>query len=538
MIIDRRGLELSRGLLLRASPLAQQLRGYRLWPSSSSNDEAEAQNGLQVGTGGGKSGLTAHVNRKSDEIVKGILAPLNDQFNGPLETNMARTPLPFVFLLGNHSSGKSSFINHVLERRVQNTGVAPTDDGFTIIVPGREDMDQDGPTLVGSPDMGFAGLRTFGPNLIHHTHLKIRSDLRIDDLMLVDSPGMIDSAVDSVSYSSPDKIRSDRGYDFEGTTRWFAERADVILLFFDPDKPGTTGETLSVLTNSLAGMDHKLHIVLNKVDQFKKIHDFARAYGSLCWNLSKVIPRKDLPRIYTMYTPVTSDKGNAGKTLKFQDQHREQIEFNVVNPEMSWRNSLQDLESTRQDVIDEVMRAPDRRIDNMITHLYDSARLLRMHMEVLEMIRVEYQAEKRKSTLTSIGVGLGGNMVSLAAIYLAPSIWGFSLTLSASSLAGAAGVYLWGNHILQQKAARMVEDTFLDELFRRMYVKELADRDQFVESLWIRVRPHLKSALQTLGVANLPRVTPRALRSIDEIVDSKVPELRREAQPAIGASKK
>jgi hypothetical protein len=60
------------------------------------------------------------------------------------------------------------------------------------------------------------------------------------------------------------------------------------------------GETLSVLTNSLAGMDHKLHIILNKVDQFEKTHDFARAYGSLCWNLSKVIPRKDLPRIYTM----------------------------------------------------------------------------------------------------------------------------------------------------------------------------------------------------------------------------------------------
>lgn len=26
----------------------------------------------------------------------------------------------------------------------------------------------------------------------------------------------------------------------------------------------------------------------SQADQFKKIHDFARAYGSLCWNLSKV----------------------------------------------------------------------------------------------------------------------------------------------------------------------------------------------------------------------------------------------------------
>merc|ERR1712216_449521 len=99
-------------------------------------------------------------------------------------------------------------------------------------------------------------------------------------------------------------MQMDRGYDFARVTRWFAERADVILLFFDPDKPGTTGETLHILTKALVGVDHKLHIVLNKADQFQYIHDFARAYGSLCWNLSKVIPRKDLPRIYTMCTPV------------------------------------------------------------------------------------------------------------------------------------------------------------------------------------------------------------------------------------------
>ena len=92
--------------------------------------------------------------------------------------------------------------------------------------------------------------------------------------MMVDSPGMIDSPMSRSLYdrSRPEdntgpRRGSDtsRGYDFEGVVRWFAERADVILLFFDPDKPGTTGETLSILTNSLPGMDHKLYIVLNKV---------------------------------------------------------------------------------------------------------------------------------------------------------------------------------------------------------------------------------------------------------------------------------
>ena len=138
---------------------------------------------------------------------------------------------------------------------------------------------------------------------------------------LVDSPGMIDAPANYSSSGLSNNISRftsstgtsggstmDRGYDFTGVVKWYADRADVVLLFFDPDKPGTTGETLSILINALSNIDHKLFIIFNKADRFmnQQIHDFARAYGSLWWNLSKVILRKDLPRIYTMCLPVTS----------------------------------------------------------------------------------------------------------------------------------------------------------------------------------------------------------------------------------------
>jgi predicted GTPase len=222
------------------------------------------------------------------------LTALNDKLGGVAISSPTDrgTKLPYVLLVGNHSSGKSSFINYVLQRKVQTAGVAPTDDTFTVIAPGPEDKDSDGPTLVGDPDMGFASLRQFGPTLIHHTQFKQR-DSHLD-FMLVDSPGMIDAPINNKRKGASTNVM-DRGYDFPGVVRWLAGRADIVMLFFDPDKPGTTGETMDVLLNCLSGMDHKLLIVLNKADQFHKIHDFARAYGSLCWNLSKVIPRKDLP---------------------------------------------------------------------------------------------------------------------------------------------------------------------------------------------------------------------------------------------------
>ena len=97
-----------------------------------------------------------------------------------------------------------------------------------------DDMDQDGPALVGSPDAGFSGLRLFGPGLINHMQLKVRNGLELDGIMLIDSPGMIDSPSNQGKSLDYETTSRDRGYDFMGVTKWFAERADVILLFFDP----------------------------------------------------------------------------------------------------------------------------------------------------------------------------------------------------------------------------------------------------------------------------------------------------------------
>lgn len=89
--------------------------------------------------------------------------------------------MPLVFVMGNHSSGKSSFINHILQkyylskkiRKIQKSGVAPTDDGFTIIAPSDVNIDHDGPSLVGHPDLGFTGLQKFGQNLVNHIAMKV-----------------------------------------------------------------------------------------------------------------------------------------------------------------------------------------------------------------------------------------------------------------------------------------------------------------------------------------------------------------------------
>jgi len=56
----------------------------------------------------------------------------------------------------------------------QATGVAPTDDGFTVIKPGAEDVDRDGASFVGDPAMGFAPLRRHVGSAVETTSALLR----------------------------------------------------------------------------------------------------------------------------------------------------------------------------------------------------------------------------------------------------------------------------------------------------------------------------------------------------------------------------
>lgn len=99
---------------------------------------------------------TIDIQERSEELFTKVVLPANARTMGPMDQSATQiTPMPMVFVLGNHSSGKSSFLNYIIGRDVQTEGLAPTDDGFTVIAPGHEDVDQDGPALIGDVDLGY-----------------------------------------------------------------------------------------------------------------------------------------------------------------------------------------------------------------------------------------------------------------------------------------------------------------------------------------------------------------------------------------------
>ncbi|RHY56600.1 hypothetical protein DYB30_000875 [Aphanomyces astaci] len=247
--------------------------------------------------------------------------------------SFSKVHVPMVLVLGNHSSGKSTFINHMLDQDVQKTGRAPTDCMFTVLMGGKRAERLDGHALSRDNKFGFQDIKgLFGADFVSQVELRVLEECSLLDstgMMIIDSPGMIDPPGSTTQ--SRGRTDMDRGYDFKKVVRWLA------------------GTSLDVLTTSLNHVNSKVRLILNKVDDFKTVHDFARAYGALCWNLSK-----DMPFIYTMYVPVRG----GGSLAQMSNNSEEAMLSSLLHTEF---------DGTRGEILREVQRAPDLATDNLLT---------------------------------------------------------------------------------------------------------------------------------------------------------------------------
>ena len=240
---------------------------------------------------------------------------------------------PIVLILGNYSSGKSTFINELLGHEIQRTGQAPTDDSFTIITaPGPEDTAGEvrGAALVNDDRLPFSSLKSYGEQLLAHFRMKFVESPLLENLVIVDSPGMMDSVTEK-----------GRGYDFLGVIEDLTKLADLIILMFDPHKAGTIKETYSTIRNTLPGTsgEDRVAFVMSRIDDCDNLTDLVRSYGTLCWNLSQMTGRKDIPRIYLTYSP--SATGNSESLEVWMDERKELSEKILAAPELRVSNILQ-----------------------------------------------------------------------------------------------------------------------------------------------------------------------------------------------------
>lgn len=226
-------------------------------------------------------------------LYKEKLLPIEKDFSfphffSPELTDADFSARPMVMLTGQYSTGKSTFIRHLLGRDYPGLriGPEPTTDKFVAVCKGDMDQVVPGNALVVDKAMPFTQLSHFGNAFLTRFECSKLDSPVLNGMSLIDTPGVL----------SGEKQRIKRGYEFEEVVKWFADRVDMILVLFDVSKLDISDEFRRVLL-ALKGNDQKIHIILNKADRVTT-PQLMRVYGALMWSLGKVIDTPEVSRVY------------------------------------------------------------------------------------------------------------------------------------------------------------------------------------------------------------------------------------------------
>lgn len=403
---------------------------------------------------------------------------------------------PIVLILGNYSSGKSTLINELIGQKIQSTGQAPTDDSFTVITgqtfSHKDDghvETRDGKAILNDPEFPFEKLKRHGERFSAHFKMKrVESDL-LDNLAIIDTPGMLDSISEQ-----------DRGYDYQRVIADFASIADLILVLFDPHKAGTVRESHESLRDTLpsATFEDRVVFVLNRVDECGCLDDLLRVYGTLCWNLSQMTGRKDIPRILLSYA------------------QNEQVGSHA-------QGYLELLNNQRNQLVEVIKSAPKARLDNMASFMESHSLKLKWLIRGL----LEY----RKSTRSFLSVsGFIGAIFSVffggaAAVYsyfVEP--WGPLTDLQNTSIALCSFVLLY-----------LIWLIALFKLFLPAKQKVLAmdiddlviTQNQHEKELWQSVKPFVLKRITSGRPIPQIGILSRDLKGLESLLRLKSSELRK-----------
>ena len=206
--------------------------------------------------------------------------------------------LPMISVLGTFSSGKSTFINGYLERKLQATGNQAVDDKFTVMCFGAEDSDRvlPGRALDADPRFPFYQISQAiedavpgeGQRIDAYLQLKICNSEKLRNKIVIDSPGFDADEQRNSTLRITDHI---------------IDLSDLVLVFFDArhPEPGAMQDTLKhLVASTLSRSDsNKFLYVLNQIDNAAREDNPEEVFGA--WQRALAQHGLTTGRFYTLY---------------------------------------------------------------------------------------------------------------------------------------------------------------------------------------------------------------------------------------------
>ena len=207
---------------------------------------------------------------------------------------------PLVAVLGTFSSGKSSFINYLLQTRLQTSGNQAVDDKFTVICFGADDPPRTLPGLALDADPRFPFYQVSrdiesvaegeGRRIDAYLQLKTCRSEALRGKILVDSPGFDADEQRNATLRITDHI---------------IDLSDLVLVFFDArhPEPGAMQDTLRHLVgNTIHRPDSsKFLYILNQIDNAAREDNPEEVFAA--WQRALAQAGLTAGRFYRIYNP-------------------------------------------------------------------------------------------------------------------------------------------------------------------------------------------------------------------------------------------
>uniref|UniRef100_A0A5F8HJZ8 EH domain containing 3 n=1 Tax=Monodelphis domestica TaxID=13616 RepID=A0A5F8HJZ8_MONDO len=242
------------------------------------------------------------------KLYKTKLLPLEEyyrfhEFHSPALEDADFDNKPMVLLVGQYSTGKTTFIRYLLEQDFpgMRIGPEPTTDSFIAVMQGDVEGIIPGNALVVDPKKPFRKLNAFGNAFLNRFVCAQLPNPVLESISVIDTPGILSGEKQRISRDAEEGYSClyrcpFGGYDFAAVLEWFAERVDRIILLFDAHKLDISDEFSEVI-KALKNHEDKMRVVLNKADQIET-QQLMRVYGALMWSLGKIVNTPEVIRVY------------------------------------------------------------------------------------------------------------------------------------------------------------------------------------------------------------------------------------------------
>lgn len=194
-----------------------------------------------------------------------------------------------ALIIGNHSAGKSSFINWYIGETIQKESVAMETSGFTFVTSGHKRDTFKGKATQKHMEY-LDGIENF-PGLLANlsTEVSTSTKRRFPFVDFVDSPGLTDG---NLKYP----------FDINEVILFLAERVDLIFVFFDPHGQATCDRTNTVVKSLNKVAKDKMYYFLSKADEVRTQQERTKVMVQLTQSLSRSVADAGNPTFYGEYS--------------------------------------------------------------------------------------------------------------------------------------------------------------------------------------------------------------------------------------------